>query len=85
MGVSSGRILVIAATFYGPYNLPRNLRGVAKAAGKLRIEQITDSLTANDLSKLVGNKPVSQVNLPKEELPDATRYEYGDGVSAVFH
>jgi predicted amidophosphoribosyltransferase len=72
----------------GKYQFSSDLKSVgktvAKAAGKLRIEQITESLTADDLSKLLGSKPVSQVNLPKEELPDAIRYEYGNGISAVF-
>lgn len=59
-------------------------KSVAKAAGNVRIERITESLTVDDLSKLVGNKPVSVVNLPKEELPDAIRYDYGSGINAVF-
>jgi len=59
-------------------------KSVAKAASNLRIERITESLTIDDLSKLVGNKPVSVVDLPKEELPDAIRYEYGGGIKAVF-
>lgn len=59
-------------------------KSVTKMANKLRVEQITESLTVDDLSKLVGSKPVSQSNLPKEELPDAIRYEYGNGINAVF-
>jgi hypothetical protein len=59
-------------------------KGATKAASKLRLEQITESLTIDDLSKLVGSKPVSQANLPIDELPDAIRYEYGNGISAVF-
>jgi Double zinc ribbon len=59
-------------------------KGATKAANKLRVEQITESLTVEDLSKLVGSKPVSQANLPKEELPEAIRYEYGNGINAVF-
>lgn len=59
-------------------------KGAAKAASKLRLEQITESLTPDELSELVGSKPVSQSSLPKEELPDAIRYEYGNGISAVF-
>jgi len=60
------------------------VKSVDKTAGKLRIEQITESLTAEELSKLVGKPPVSVVDLPKEELPDAVRYEYGNGIDAVF-
>jgi rRNA maturation endonuclease Nob1 len=72
----------------GKYQFSSDLKSagksVAKAAGKLRIEQITELLTVDDLSKLVGSKPVSLVNLPKEELADAIRYEYGGGINAVF-
>jgi hypothetical protein len=59
-------------------------KGATEAAGKLRLEQISESLTIEDFSKLVGSKPVSQAGLPGEELPDAIRYEYGNGISAVF-
>jgi predicted amidophosphoribosyltransferase len=59
-------------------------KGATKAASKLRLEQITESLTIEEFSKLVGSQPVSQATLPKEELPDAIRYEYGNGISAVF-
>jgi hypothetical protein len=59
-------------------------KGVTKASSKLRLEQITESLNLDDLSKLVGNKPISQAKLPVEELPDAIRYDYGNGISAVF-
>ncbi|MFL6275482.1 MAG: zinc ribbon domain-containing protein [Blastocatellia bacterium] len=59
-------------------------KGAAKAAKKLRLEQITEQMTVDDLSKLVGNKPVTEANLPKEELPDAIRYDYGNGINAVF-
>jgi RNA polymerase subunit RPABC4/transcription elongation factor Spt4 len=72
----------------GKYQFSADLQAISKsatkAANKLRIEQITDALTVDDLSKLVGSKPVSEATLPKEELPDATRYEYGNGINAVF-
>lgn len=61
----------------------QSMKGAAKAAKPLRLEQITETLTVDDLSKLVGNKPVSQANLP-QELPDAIRYDYGNGINAVF-
>jgi len=71
----------------GKYQFSSDLKSVgksvARAASKLRIEQVTESLTVDDLSKLVGNKPVSLVNLPKE-LPEAIRYEFGGGINAVF-
>jgi predicted nucleic acid-binding Zn ribbon protein len=72
----------------GKYQFSSDLKSVGKtvnkAVGKLRIEQITESLTLDDFSKLVGNKPVSILNLPTEELPDTIRYEYGSGINAVF-
>jgi hypothetical protein len=59
-------------------------KSASKAANKLRLEQITESLTTDELSKLTGSKPVSENRLPETDLPDAIQYEYGNGVSAVF-
>jgi rRNA maturation endonuclease Nob1 len=72
----------------GKYQFSSDLQAIrkntTKAANKLRIEQITESLTTDELSKLVGSKPVSEIRLSEAELPDAIRYEYDNGVSAVF-
>jgi len=65
-------------------DLPSVRKSATKAVNKLRMEQITESLTTDELSKLVGGKPVSELRLPEAELSDATLYEYGNGVSAVF-
>jgi rRNA maturation endonuclease Nob1 len=72
----------------GKYQFSSDLQAIrkntTKAANKLRIEQITESLTTDELSKLVGNKPVSEIRFSEAELPDAIHYEYGNGISAVF-
>lgn len=55
-----------------------------KTVNKLRIEQITEALTTDEFTKLIGTKPISEIRLPEAELPGAIQYEYGNGVSAVF-